>query len=71
MTFPEYQMAAHYYFASNPRHLRMGQSYYNTLAIHKPDLAEAVPLDLDPFHDDRRIHAFLQWVEDRWDNFPE
>lgn len=52
---------------SQPR-WRDGQTYFNVLYAGRPDLADAVRgTDLDPFHRDDRVPAFLRWVARNWD----
>jgi hypothetical protein len=71
MTFSEYQEAVNRQIMGKYPHFRKGQCYYNTLDARRPDLAFDVPWDLDPFYNDELIYAFLQWVEDHWDNPPK
>lgn len=52
---------------------RIGQSYFNTLNMYRPDLAGRVRGDfqLDPFYAedpmDYRILQFVQFLERNWD----
>jgi hypothetical protein len=45
---------------------RRGQFYSNTLHGIRPDLANAVPFEVDPFYFDRNIPAFLDFVGSNW-----
>jgi hypothetical protein len=46
---------------------RKGQRFMNMLSTHRPDLEERLAGEvLDPFYDDRRLHAAIQWVKDNW-----
>ena len=45
---------------------REGQAFYNAFRIRWPELeAEVVGTEWDPFNDDRRLPAFLGWLEGR------
>ena len=69
MTFPEYITKALALHHSNPE-LRVGQSYFNTLYEIKPDMANLVRgTDRDPFYRNAIIPAFLDWVEQHWNEF--
>lgn len=42
-----------------------GQTYYNGLCSRRKDLANRLPANLNPFHDDTRVEAFLDWVKEQ------
>lgn len=44
----------------NPQNL--GRVYYDTLSFVAPDLAAAVPDDVNPTQDTKRIRRFLSWL---------
>jgi hypothetical protein len=47
---------------------RKGQRFMNTLAMHRPDLeAKLAAEGIDPFYDDSRLVAAIQWVKDNWE----
>lgn len=47
---------------------RVGQTHFNVLWQLRPDLADAARgTQLDPFHRDDRVPAFLRWLRDNWD----
>jgi hypothetical protein len=46
---------------------RKGQAFFNALMELSPLLAEEVRgTDLDPFHIDDKVEAFLMWVEENY-----
>lgn len=48
---------------------RKGQRFMNVLSAHRPDLEKRLAGEvLDPFYDDRRLHAAIQWVKDNWED---
>ena len=49
--------------------VRRGQALMNRLHEVHSGLYHAVPWDLDPYHDDKLIPVFLQWLGDRWDRY--
>lgn len=56
-----------YNYMNRHRALRGGQSFYNVLSYHRPDLAEkVVGTECDPYYDDNRIPAFLEYVGSNW-----
>lgn len=66
LLFDEYVHAADLAFAEEPR-WRYGQTLFNVLYRVRPDLSERVRgTDLDPFHSDQRVRAFLAWVAENW-----
>lgn len=68
MTFAEFLVRA---VRDHPREQRVGQWYFNLLAEARPDLAERVRgTDLDPFHRDDRLPAFLRYAVRHWDEPP-
>lgn len=67
LTFKEYFEYANDRFLSNPDE-RLGQAYFNTLSVHRPDLAEQIRgRGLDPFHMDSRLTEFLDHLSEVWD----
>jgi len=63
MTFHEFVLAAN----NQTSKQRQGQAYFNLLVEAQPSLAAQIRgTDLDPFHDEARIPAFLQHVRDKW-----
>lgn len=47
---------------------RKGQRFMNTLRVHRPELEQRLTGEpLDPFYDDRRLHAAIQWVKENWE----
>jgi len=47
---------------------RKGQRFMNVLQIHRPDLSARLTGEpLDPFYDDRKLFAAIQWVKENWD----
>ena len=55
----------------NPR-WRRGQTYFNALWELRPDLSEQIrgKYELDPFHRDELLPAFLEFVRANWDTPP-
>jgi hypothetical protein len=56
---------------SKNKDIRIGQALFNVLVAAHPKLAEAVRASaLDPFHanswEDRRVIAFIDFIEDNW-----
>lgn len=39
--------------------LRVGQAHMNALTELDPEVAKAIPSDVDPFYDDRKLWRFL------------
>ena len=66
VTFHEYIMvAAQYFLRDNDE--RMGQSYFNTLSVLRPDLAEQIRgTENDAFHDNNLLPAMLAVVYKKW-----
>ena len=62
--FSEFQALAATYYGDNPAQ-RWGQALFNTLFAVHPEVAEKVRSDfrVDPFYDDDRVPAFLEFVE--------
>lgn len=50
---------------AHPEH-RPGQSAYHLLFLTADELARDLPDTVDPFHDDSRLPAFLEWLKRRW-----
>lgn len=46
---------------------RPGQAAFNALSSTRKQLADDLPGELDPFHDDARLPAFYSWVYENWD----
>jgi hypothetical protein len=66
VTFDKYTEIVAWTDSSRPD-WRLGQTYFNVLHQVRPHLAEQVrATDLDPFHTDDRIPAFLAFVESNW-----
>jgi len=50
------------------KHLRLGQSMFNILCDMDWPLAEEIRgSDVDPFHSDEKIEAFLDYVKNKWE----
>lgn len=65
--YREYLEYAEEYYRSEPTQ-RIGQAYANALSDLYPDMAnELIGTDLDPFHNDSRLHEFLEAVEEQLD----
>lgn len=47
---------------------RIGQFYFNYLRSIAPVAAANVPQDVDPFYDDKRLHAFCSYLALNWDH---
>ena len=64
-TFENYLRAVHHV----PREQRRGQWAFNVLHEMRPDLSDHVRgnVELDPFHQDSKLPAFLEWVANQWD----
>lgn len=63
MTLVEFKRGARRYRDAHPMQ-RVGQAWFNYLHQVRPDLADMVRGDSrDPFHDDGRLSAFLEFVE--------
>jgi hypothetical protein len=63
MTFAQFQDKVRYPYPYE----RSGQHAYNLLMHTRPDLCGAlVGSELDPFYDDDRLPAFLEWVSEHW-----
>lgn len=65
-TFAEYHDLVHKTFIAT--NWRLGQTYFNVLDTHRPDLARKVrgSYGLDPYYHDSQILAFLEFVEANW-----
>lgn len=49
------------------RFWRRGQAYFNILAKYRPDISERIRAsEIDPFHDDGRLDAFLEFTREHW-----
>jgi hypothetical protein len=56
-----------YNYMNRYRGLRGGQSFYNVLSYHRPDLAQKIAgTEFDPYYDDKNIPAFLEYVGSNW-----
>lgn len=48
---------------------RKGQRFANQLTLHRPKLMEALrEAGLDPFHDDSKLWAAVEWVKQHWED---
>lgn len=57
----------HIWGSPMPLHWRVGQFAFNELLRFRPDLAEQIRgTELDPFHQDSRLPAFLESLEEKW-----
>jgi hypothetical protein len=67
MDWTEYLRLVYRALLDNPE-WRVGQTFYNVLAQHRPDLAAEVDCtDLDPFYDDSRLTRFRDHIRPpRW-----
>lgn len=57
------------YLASivSTRTLRRGQLFYNSLRAVRPDLAaKLMSVNLDPFYDDEKLFAAVDFTESEW-----
>jgi len=45
---------------------RIGQFFMNQLADVNVELYRSVPVDLDPFYNDRLFCSAVEWIADRW-----
>jgi len=68
MTFADYVALVEQRQAEQPT-WREGQTYFNVLYDHRPDLSELVRATvLDPFHDADIVPDFLVFVAAHWDS---
>lgn len=68
MTFHEWLKSAHEYAANQAPVQRCGQALFNHLYSWRPYIADQLRGDgPDPFYRDDKISAFLEFVEERWD----
>lgn len=66
MTYEEYLSRALSRRVLNPTE-RLGQAYFNVLYAVRPDLADRLIGDpMDPFYNDAKVPAFLEWVQFNW-----
>lgn len=64
-TFSEFVVAAAEYFRENDD--RLGQSYFNTLSVLRPDIAEEIRgTEKDAFYDNDILPAMLAYAYKRW-----
>ncbi|MDV3136621.1 hypothetical protein [Mycobacterium sp. 29Ha] len=42
---------------------REGQAYYNAARMKWPGLLDNLPVESDPFSDDKRLPSFLAWLD--------
>ena len=67
MTLGDYIVAAENEYRDKRRVLRKGQSYWNTLASIRADLAESVAeSDIDPYYNDRALPDFFAFLSRNW-----
>lgn len=45
---------------------RLGQAYFNVLARLRPDLADDIRQEVDPFYDDELVSEFARRVLENW-----
>lgn len=46
---------------------RKGQRFMNMLRVHRPDIEQRLYLEeINPFYDDSKLYAAIQWVKDNW-----
>lgn len=64
--FQEYANRAMANMAAAP-YQRMGQSFFNQLAIDYPELLKELPDAFDPFNNDRVVGFFLVWVMEQFE----
>jgi hypothetical protein len=63
----DYIQASQARFVSSETDERLGQAYFNQLVAERPELAERVRGTLrDPFYDNRRLSAFLNYIGENW-----
>jgi hypothetical protein len=66
MTFTEYLEEVRLEQELHPE-WRRGQTYFNVLYDHRPDLSERVrATPIDPFYSDKNLHDFLAWLGVNW-----
>ena len=66
LTVSEYLQHVSHTYCAHPA-WRVGQTYFNVLYLLRPDLSERVRgSELDPFHVDTRLPAFLAFVVEEW-----
>ena len=67
MTFKEYLTEAAKCFIANKRTHRRGQAYWNTLELHRKDLADKIrATKIDPYYRDERVPDFIDYLKDKW-----
>ncbi len=65
VSYSEYVVAAAEYFRENDE--RMGQAYFNTLCVVRPDLSEEIRgTDIDAFHDNDLLPKMLAYCYRKW-----
>jgi hypothetical protein len=53
--------------SGSPNGQRKGQYLFNFLAQYRPDITDqARGTDVDPFYDDTKLIAFLDFVDNHW-----
>lgn len=68
MTYDEYLEAVRVALKDHPR-WRVGQTHFNVLYQHRPDISEPIRGGpVDPFHDDSKLSldTFLEKVKKNW-----
>ena len=69
MTFAEYLSLSEKTYCEKVKQWRRGQTFYNILDFHRPELAwQVIASALDPFYQDENLPEFLTWVEKNWCN---
>lgn len=69
MTYDEFLHKVHqmYKYQPNKGDLRLGQIYFNELAVVRPEIAEAIRGSmLDPFYKERITNVVSEFVRERW-----
>lgn len=69
MTYDEFVHKIYQIHKSQPNKddLRLGQIYFNELAIVRPEIAEAIRGSmLDPFYKERITNVVSEFVRERW-----
>ena len=65
VTYSEFIVAAAEFFRETNQ--RLGQAYFNTLVVLRPDISEAIRgTDLDAFHDNNKLPAMLAYAYKKW-----
>jgi hypothetical protein len=66
VSFSEYVVASAEYFRCEDD-VRIGQAYFNTLSVIRPELAEQIRgTDFDAFHDNNLLPKMLNYAYRHW-----